>query len=189
MYNSVVYKRFCEKHKDRINKEKCAQRKEQRDANLEEFRIKEREYREANKERIKDGNSKWYYNNKESETIKSKEWNINNKDKVKEYNLAKYGINLEDWERMWQEQGGLCRWCGGAMKRNGKQTGKSVVVDHDHSLVGKDSVRGLCHRFCNATSVRQFEHDFISGVLRAFNYPFPLEQKREALKKLNEMFQ
>ena len=50
---------------------------------------------------------------------------------------SKYGITVEDYERMHNEQGGVCVICQNADK---------LVVDHDH-ITGK--VRGLlCHN-CN----------------------------------------
>lgn len=52
-----------------------------------------------------------------------------------------YGITPEDYDRMFEEQRGVCAICGLP------PTEKVFVVDHDH-LTGK--VRGLLHRTCNS---------------------------------------
>ena len=52
----------------------------------------------------------------------------------------KFGINLKDYDRLFEEQNGLCPICGDA------PDGKRFAVDHDHAT---GQVRGLlCHR-CN----------------------------------------
>ena len=48
-----------------------------------------------------------------------------------------YGITLEDWDRMFQEQNGVCAVC--------KQS-KKLVVDHNHTT---KKVRGLLCNYCN----------------------------------------
>ena len=54
----------------------------------------------------------------------------------------KYGITIEDYNRMLEEQGGVCAICGTVSPR---QSGV-FSVDHDHET---SRVRGLlCHR-CN----------------------------------------
>lgn len=53
-----------------------------------------------------------------------------------------YGITIEDYERMYFEQGGVCAICG-----NPPPPTKHLFIDHDHKT-GK--VRGLLCRGCNA---------------------------------------
>jgi hypothetical protein len=65
--------------------------------------------------------------------------------------VQKYGLTLEDWERMLDEQGGVCAVCQKVPK-----TGR-LVVDHVHRrgyklLPPEDRrkwVRGLCCTVCN----------------------------------------
>lgn len=58
----------------------------------------------------------------------------------------KYGIIQEDYDRMYEEQKGLCYLC---------QRERTLVVDHNH----KDGkVRKLLCSGCN-TGIAQFEHD------------------------------
>ena len=53
-----------------------------------------------------------------------------------------YGIDLFDYERMYKEQGGKCAIC--------YKPYKVLDVDHDHESSGKNSVRGLLCKRCNA---------------------------------------
>ena len=60
------------------------------------------------------------------------------------FNLKdKYGITVEDYNRMLAEQNGVCAICGGV-----NENGKKLAVDHNHST-GK--VRGLLCGICNRT--------------------------------------
>jgi hypothetical protein len=62
----------------------------------------------------------------------------------RQYNYkSKYGITIEDYDRMFEEQDGVCASCG---QPETKQSVKHFAVDHDHQT---GAVRGLlCHR-CN----------------------------------------
>lgn len=62
----------------------------------------------------------------------------------RDYNYrSKYGITLEDYNRMFEEQGGVCATCGQPESRAATD---SLAVDHDHET-GK--VRGLLCSNCN----------------------------------------
>ena len=66
--------------------------------------------------------------------------------KVKHYNLKRnYGITLEDYNRMFEEQGGKCAICS-AEDTGGKHKDAAFHVDHCHDT-GK--VRGLLCNQCN----------------------------------------
>lgn len=72
-----------------------------------------------------------------------KKWRTNNQ---------KYGITLEDFQRMFNSQEGLCGICSLLMCNCGKQRGKcasQAEVDHDHKRQGRESVRGLICGACN----------------------------------------
>lgn len=63
------------------------------------------------------------------------------------YNLFRnYGIFQEDYDRMYEEQKGLCYIC---------QRSKTLVVNHNHK---KNKVRKLLCSGCN-TGIGRFEHD------------------------------
>lgn len=71
-----------------------------------------------------------------------REWNAQNPDKAKKSDwvkrLKRYGITIEDWDRMFIEQGGRCAVC--------KETVDRLCVDHDHKT---GRVRGLLCLTCN----------------------------------------
>jgi hypothetical protein len=54
--------------------------------------------------------------------------------------LRTYGITLEDYDRMYEEQGGGCAICGGQPERS------RFCVDHDHKT---NEARGLLCEKCN----------------------------------------
>lgn len=94
-------------------------------------------YRSQCKECVSKDNLKRYYNKggKEGQAHRSRK-----------FNLKKYGLTVEDYDNLFEEQEGKCLICGS------KEAGRANVayrlfVDHCHST-GK--VRGLlCHN-CNA---------------------------------------
>ncbi|MBT3737370.1 MAG: hypothetical protein HOG25_22205 [Gammaproteobacteria bacterium] len=61
------------------------------------------------------------------------------------YYQRKYGITLEDYDRMYKEQGGRCWIC----QVHQIEFETRLCVDHDHAKEGKESVRGLLCRECN----------------------------------------
>lgn len=81
---------------------------------------------------------------------KHKDYYRNNEEKCKllarNRDLKKYGITLEDQERMLIEQGGKCKICGREILMFGESKHTTAHVDHDHST-GK--VRGLLCQECN----------------------------------------
>lgn len=74
---------------------------------------------------------------------------------------TRYGIGLEEYNKLLQEQGGVCAICGGTeMKR-----GKYLCVDHDH-VTGK--IRGLLCDQCNH-AIGKFKDD-PTLLLKAIDY-------------------
>src|ERR1019366_4190427 len=74
-----------------------------------------------------------------------------------------YGITRADWQRLHDQQSGLCALCSGPGHRGGR--GTKLYVDHDHKT---GLVRGLiCHR-CNL-GLGIFG-DTEEGLLRALLY-------------------
>lgn len=69
------------------------------------------------------------------------------KRRTKDYNLRHaYGITLEDYERMANEQDGVCAICGESQVPKKNNGNGYLHVDHDH-LSGK--IRGLLCHLCN----------------------------------------
>lgn len=89
----------------------------------------------------------------------NRNWKHLNKEKVQEYQseysrnwnlVSKYGITVEDYDRMFCEQNGVCKICSKPETKTNKKTGKIeyLAVDHCHAT-GK--VRGLLCMSCNVT--------------------------------------
>jgi hypothetical protein len=72
----------------------------------------------------------------------------------------KYGMTLEDYDRMLEAQGGGCAICGRPPRQ-----GTHLHVDHDHDT---RRVRGLLCFSCNV-AVGQLQHD-PGRILRAADY-------------------
>jgi hypothetical protein len=86
------------------------------------------------------------------------------KSKIKK-NMRKYDLTPEDYDRMFEEQGGLCAICAKTetATRNGKL--KRLGVDHDHHT---GRVRGLLCQSCN-TGIGLFKDNLII-ILHAARY-------------------
>ena len=107
------------------------------------------EARQKNKDRSK----KWREENPEKYSEHMRSWRKSNPEKKrrldrKAHLWTHYRMTPDDWDRMFQEQGGVCASCGEKEK---------LVVDHDHSCCdGKLScgscVRGLLCYTCNTVA-------------------------------------
>jgi len=79
-----------------------------------------------------------------------------------------YGITLEEYERMYEEQGGSCKICGGTdtrQWRDGRTQRVKLFVDHEHKT---NRIRGLLCNKCNV-GVAMF-NDSEDIMLRAAKY-------------------
>jgi ribosomal protein L37AE/L43A len=116
---------------------KYYQRKRRLD-NLEEFRKRDNEYKKKD-----------YKERKDVYQERSKKFYQNNKDKVRNYRLKKeYGITLEQYNKIFEEQKGLCKICGSAESAISSYTKeiKFLAVDHNHTT---KEVRSLLCSRCN----------------------------------------
>lgn len=84
---------------------------------------------------------------------------------IRRRELKKYGITLEDQQRMYAEQGGRCKICGKEIFLFGDRKKDTAHVDHDH-LTGR--VRGLLCQECN-TGLGKF-NDSVENLKSAINY-------------------
>jgi hypothetical protein len=83
----------------------------------------------------------WVKDNREYNNQRTREWHKRNPHKKKRYDLReKYGIGLEDYNRLLANQNGGCAICATL------PTDKQLAVDHDH-VTG--AVRGLLCSACN----------------------------------------
>jgi len=81
--------------------------------------------------------------------------------------MVKYGLTLEDYDRMFAEQDGKCFWCG--TTEPGGKIGKYFHIDHDHVTnkviclacascnVGRGYFRNAQHMLDVATKWREYE--------------------------------
>jgi hypothetical protein len=126
------------------NKEMCnAKCRAYHEAHKEEQNVKARAYYEAHREELKAKVS--IYRKKNQVKIKAvkKKYGQSVKGKRVRKSAAlrnSYGISIEDFERMYAEQAGLCAICGKEI------IGKNCYVDHNHET-GK--IRCLLCSNCN----------------------------------------
>jgi len=173
MINKKQYqKEYREKNKDKIkevgkeyrekNKDKI---KEVKKEYYEKNKDKIKEYREKNKDKIKEVKKEYREKNKDKIKEVGKEYYEKNKDKIKESRLMrKYGLSLEDYEKMLVSQKYICPICKEKLDIN-ENNGKRIVVDHDHNT---EAVRGLIHANCN--SLLGFAGDNNKILLNAKEY-------------------
>lgn len=77
------------------------------------------------------------------------------------HKLSRYGLSVEDYKRIFEDQGGQCAICGNTLILHHKHT----HVDHCHAT---DKVRGiLCHG-CN-TGIGSL-HDNVDLLRKAITY-------------------
>lgn len=80
--------------------------------------------------------------NRERDCQKAKEWRLNNIDRSNNNRLKReYGITVEDFNRMFESQNGVCAICKKPETEN-----KTLAVDHCHTT---DKVRALLCGKCN----------------------------------------
>lgn len=114
-------------------------------AHREERLAYSRAYQRANPEKKKAIDKRSHDKNKAHHNTKSREWYANNKVHMQDLALQKkYGITLEDYNKMFAEQNGCCAMCG----RHQSEFKRALAVDHNH-ITG--AVRGLLCMRCNTT--------------------------------------
>ncbi|SVB85171.1 uncharacterized protein METZ01_LOCUS238025 [marine metagenome] len=101
--------------------------------NKEKRKEYNRQYKKANKEMVQEYGIQYYQDNKEKILFR------------------KYGITLEERDRMILEQDNKCARCHLPFEGNGRGKPLTPVVDHDHSYSEGDpnSVRAILHNKCN----------------------------------------
>ena len=106
-----------------------------------------KQYRMDNKKKVNEYHKQYYQDNKENK----KEYQEDNKEKKLDRSLqSRYGITLEERDRMILEQDNKCTRCHLPFEGIGTEK-YAPVVDHDHSYPKGDpnSVRAILHNYCN----------------------------------------
>ena len=125
-------KSFSEFSKDRHNKHGLQSKCKACQASYQ------REHREESNERTR----RWAKNNPEKRKEAQRKYDRANPDKAMAKHLRrKFGITLDEYNRLLEKQGGVCAICGASPQN------RNLSVDHDHAT-GK--VRGLLCVNCNS---------------------------------------
>ena len=102
-----------------------------------------------NPEPAKEAARAWRLSNKERADDRISEWRKAHPERVRVFTrrkkFAQYGLTEEQYQELFDGQGGVCAVCGIATKDTPSRD-EDLTVDHDH-LTGK--VRGLTCRSCN----------------------------------------
>jgi hypothetical protein len=100
-------------------------------ANKDKVQTTQKEYRKKNQVHLAETHREWYRSNSE--------WKL-------QYDLKKYGLTVEEYNRILHDQDGKCAIRG--CNRTGKDEarGSRLHVDHDHKT---GAVRGLLCSHCN----------------------------------------
>jgi hypothetical protein len=135
--------KICKKADDKVWN---AANKEKRAATVKAWYV-------TNKERIAVKQKDYYDANKERKLAQGRLWHKRNKNHRRSQRLLKnYGITLEDYEVMLENQNHTCKICG--TSDAGGIAGR-MVVDHCHTT---GNVRGLLCNRCN-TAIGLFKDD------------------------------
>jgi hypothetical protein len=120
-------------------------------------RATETRYKARHKDDIKKQQKLYWENNKEKNKEQSKKWAAANPEKIKN-NMLKfsYGIGIEDYNQMFEIQGGCCAICG----KHQSEFKKALCVDHNHET---GQVRGLLCNACNSMLGYAFDNKIILG--------------------------
>ncbi len=111
-----------------------------------------------------------YHHCKSCNSEKSKAWYVKNKDAklksaLKWHYKNKYGMTVEERQKLFDEQNGKCAICSCDMNLDGDLNKAQAVIDHDHKT-GK--VRGMLCNLCN-TGLGKFK-DSVEVIEKAIAY-------------------
>jgi hypothetical protein len=108
-----------------------------------------REWNAANQDRARATARRSYRRNQDAAIDRAKHWNATHSDRRTNAALVRnHGITLTDYERILEEQGGVCAACGREETVIDGRSGKirRLHVDHNHD---SGEVRGLLCTSCN----------------------------------------
>ncbi len=150
----------------RTKEELAEYSKKYRKLNKEKIEKYLKVYRENNREKAKETSKEYTKNNKAKISIKKKEYHKENKKSAKEYDLKKnFGITLDDYNLMYENQKGLCAICNKpeTVKQNFSEAMKMLAVDHCHKT-GK--IRALlCSKHNMALGLFMDDIDLLESAL------------------------
>lgn len=152
-------KRYRQKNREKLNEKNKKYRLE----NKEKVEKAKRNWEKQNPEAVKEIQARYKEKNLEKKRLRQRLAYHANKDRHRKNSLKrKYGINLDDYNKMLQEQNGSCAICFVKVEDTKK---KYLCVDHNH-LTG--AVRALLCDPCN--SAIGFLKEDQEVILRAAEY-------------------
>lgn len=142
--------------------------------NKENILDKNQKYRETpdGKKKKKASDKSWRKNNKEHKKKLDKNWCLNNPERYKarqrnNHLKREYGINITEYNSMFEKQGGVCAICQKHETRKIKGVVSVLCVDHCHTTL---LVRGLlCHRCNVAISYLDDDTDILAAAINYLN--------------------
>ena len=123
-----------------------------------------KKYRNSNKEKLKEYSKSYRKKNKNQ----INEYRLNNLDKLKNLSLKRnFGITLEEYNKMLEQQNGVCAICREKESLIDKRSNKlrKLSVDHCHHT---NKIRDLLCLRCN--SILGYSKDNINLLTNAINY-------------------
>ena len=116
-----------------------------------ERRAYQKEYYQKNREKMREYGNTYYKENR---------------DKMYQNSLMrKYGVTLDDYDRMLEEQNGVCKICEGTCHHTQRRETGTLSVDHCHET---GLVRGLLCSHCN--SLLGWARDNTDTLRKAIDY-------------------
>ena len=106
----------------------------------EKYRAYQTAYRKGNPERLKG------YYRKYADKLRAEGRSRRSPTYYRKQNLRKYGLSVEDYIRLLEQQHGVCAICSQPEPQIVNEKRRNLVVDHNHQT-GK--VRGLLCTTCN----------------------------------------
>jgi hypothetical protein len=150
--------RYKERHPEKVKAQDAAKYKKKQekrkvdpdlDAKLKEQQSEaNRKFRDTHPERVKDAQADWYARNRIAAGETAAKWKKENPERIFERHISrKYSLTLADYNRMLEDQGGVCKICKDPPTQKTRDGAiVRLAVDHNH-VTGK--VRGLLCRPCN----------------------------------------
>lgn len=135
--DKLLVKKLCSKGLHRYEGrrcKKCAAKRTKlwRQQNLEKDRATKKAYRENNRERFKELQKDWEAAHKDERR----------RSRRNTWLKKEYGITVDKYDQMFEDQNGRCAICG----KHRKEFKKDLAVDHNHNT---GRVRQLLCQFCN----------------------------------------
>jgi hypothetical protein len=110
---------------------------------------KRKEWHDAHPDKIKLAHKRWAKKNRDKILKHNKKIRAEHPERARKHHLKfAFGITLDDYNKMFQEQNGVCAICGQPETKIDKQKNKLRVlsVDHNHTT---GQIRGLLCDRCN----------------------------------------